>query len=345
MVAESKARVLIIGTGGVGTMTIYALEIGAKAEATAALRSSHEAIMKNVTSIDSLEHGQGIKGIDEIGRKTPLLVDLKTSGENYMTDFHNSGGMSVLLRELKSLLYLDAMTITGRTLGQELASATILSIPTDLSIVRPFDEPLYPASSLAVLRGNLAPGGCVIKASASKVRRLLKHSGRAVVFANSADLAARIDDPHLDVTADDVLVLKNIGPIGNPGMPEAGVIPIPRKLSSQGVMDMLRISDGRMSGTAGGTIILHVSPEAADPKSVLGIIETGDIVTCDLDSRSINVNLSSEEIDKRQAKRMEELKTADAPWMSREATRGYRGLYMRTVNQAEEGADLDFLRA
>ncbi|TQV92424.1 dihydroxy-acid dehydratase [Cordyceps javanica] len=203
--------------------------------------------------------------IDEIGRRTPLLVDLKPSG-----------GMLALLHQLKPLLYLEARTYTGKTLGEELARITPLSVPRDLSCIQPFAEPLYPASSLVVLRGNLASGGAVMKASASKDRRLLKHRGRAVVFAGSADLAQRLDDPDLDVGADSVLVLQNIGPVGNPGMPEAGMIPIPRKLAEKGVSDMLRLSDGRMSGTAGGTIALHISPEAADPSSVLGIVRTGD---------------------------------------------------------------------
>ncbi|KAM0427610.1 hypothetical protein ACHAPT_007571 [Fusarium lateritium] len=286
--------------------------------------------------------------VDEIGRKTPLLVDLKPSGDNYMTDFHNSGGMLALFHELKPLLYLDAMTVTGRTLGQEIAQNSLIPVPRELSVIQPFDNPLYPASSLVVLRGNLAPGGAVMKASASKYRRLLQHSGRAVVFANSADMAERVDDPDLEVTPDSVLVLQSIGPIGNPGMPEAGMIPIPRKIASQGVLDMLRLSDGRMSGTAGGTIGLHISPESADPSSVLGIIRNGDLITCDVEKRILSVDLSDEEISQRiqeRKKTFAENEGAAAPWVQREAMRGYRGLYMRHVNQAELGADFDFLTA
>lgn len=184
---------------------------------------------------------------DEIGRRTPLLVDLKPSGDNYMTDFHNSGGMLALLHELKPLLHLDALTISGRTLGQEIAAAPFHRVSQDglFHCMQPFTEPLYPSSSIVVLHGNLAPQGAVMKASASKDRRLLKHTGPAVVFSNSADLARRIDDPDLDVGPDSVLVLQNIGPRGHPGMPEAGLIPIPRKLARQGVQDMLRLSDGR----------------------------------------------------------------------------------------------------
>ncbi|KAI8677487.1 hypothetical protein LRP88_09487 [Fusarium phalaenopsidis] len=286
--------------------------------------------------------------VDEIGRKTPLLVDLKPSGDNYMTDFHNSGGMLALFHELKPLLYLDAMTVTGRTLGQEIAQNSLIPVPRELSVIQPFDKPLYPKSSLVVLRGNLAPGGAVMKASASKYRRLLQHSGRAVVFANSADLAERVDDPDLEVTPDSVLVLQSIGPVGNPAMPEAGMIPIPRKIASQGVLDMLRLSDGRMSGTAGGTIGLHISPESADPNSVLGVIRNGDLITCDVEKRILSVDLTDGEI----AQRIQERKKtfagsegAAAPWVKREGMRGYRGLYMRHVNQAEAGADFDFLTA
>ncbi|KAK9422644.1 hypothetical protein SUNI508_00507 [Seiridium unicorne] len=294
-----------------------------------------------------------LETIDEVGRKTPLLVDLKPSGDNYMTDFHNAGGMPVLLQELRPLLHLDVMTVTGKTLGQELDALRVVPLPLDspANCIRPFSSPLYPRSSLVVLGGNLAPRRAVMKASASKERRLLSHSGPAVVFANTADMAARIDEPNLEVTADSVLVLQGIGPIGNPGMPEAGLIPIPRKLAAQGVTDMLRISDGRMSGTAGGTIVLHISPESEDPSSVLGILKDGDIITCDVEARSLTVDISEEEIEIRKAARTEALsheasrQETQSPWLARESMRGYRGLYMRSVNQADEGADFDFLTA
>lgn len=282
--------------------------------------------------------------IDEIGRKTPLLVDLKPSGENYMTDFHNSGGMLALLHQLKPLLHLNAMTITGRTLGEEIASAPYIRVPRTSSThcIRPLADPLYPASSLVLLRGNLAPNGAVMKASASKYKRLLKHTGRAVVFNSPSDLSARIDSPDLDVDANSVLILQNIGPIGNPGMPEAGLVPIPRKLAEQGVEDMLRISDGRMSGTAGGTVVLHVSPEAADLHSVFGVVRDGDMVVVDVEERVLTVDLSDEEIKKRVGERVErEGKRTE----ERRSQRGYRGLYVRSVNQAHEGADFGFLNA
>lgn len=282
---------------------------------------------------------------DEIGRNTPLLVDLKPSGQNYMDDFHNSGGMLGLLHELKPLLHLDAMTVSGRTLGEEIASTTYTPIPrsSPMSCIHPLNMPIYPSASLVVLYGNLAPDGAVMKASASKNRHLLNHKGRAVVFANSADMAQRIDHMELDVDADSVLVLQNIGPIGNPGMPEAGLIPIPRKLAELGVKDMLRLSDGRMSGTAGGTVVLHISPESAKPQSVLGIVENGDLIECDVDERLLQLHVPPEEI----ARRIEARVSTNGP-MGKAAvhsTRGYRGLYMRSVNQAHQGADFDFLTA
>ncbi|KAK8080511.1 dihydroxy-acid and 6-phosphogluconate dehydratase [Apiospora hydei] len=317
-----------------------------------AIANRHPAVAGQVT----------LDTIDEVGRRTPLLVDLKPSGDNYMTDFHAAGGMPALLHQLRPLLHLDALTVTGQTLGQELDLAgpvRTLDPDSPVNCIRPFDSPLYPQSSLVVLHGNLAPRGAVIKASASKDRRLLSHSGPAVVFRGTADLARRIDDPGLTVAADSVLVLQGIGPVGNPGMPEAGMVPIPRKLAvEQGVGDMLRISDGRMSGTAGGTIVLHVAPESADPSSVLGVVEDGDVITCDVESRSLKVELTEEEIQSRISRRrqaaaataVEDTSLGEAGgsashWVEKESMRGYRGLYMRSVNQADEGADFDFLTA
>ena len=285
---------------------------------------------------------------DEVGRTTPLLVDLKPSGNNYMTDFHNAGGMLALMHTLRPLLYLNARTYTGKTLGVLLDETTFQPFEYSQKVVRPLDNPLHPSSSLTVLWGNLAPQGAVMKASASKDRRLLEHRGRACVFKE-----------YLDVTADSILVLQGIGPIGNPGMPEAGLIPIPRKLGRQGVADMLRISDGRMSGTAGGTIVLHVSPESADPESVLGIVQDGDYISCDVAKRTIHLEVEQDEINRRIEKRNKEKEllagqndkgnavtdpTRD-PWVARRTARGYRGLYERHVNQAEKGCDFDFLTA
>ncbi|KAL4900021.1 hypothetical protein BDW74DRAFT_171105 [Aspergillus multicolor] len=281
-----------------------------------------------------------LETFEEVGRRTPLLVDLKPSGDNYMTDFHNAGGMLALLHTLRPLLHLSAMTITGQTIGELLDASPFREFPLSPQIIRPLSDPLYTSSSLVVLHGNIAPNGAVMKASASKDRSLLAHTGPAVVFENSADLAQRIDDPDLDVTADSILVLKSIGPIGNPGMPEAGLLPIPRKLAAAGVKDMLRISDGRMSGTAGGTIILHVSPESAVRESPFGIVQTGDIITCNVDTRKLHLEISDEELKAR----IEARKAAAAAEI-KPRQRGYRGLYERSVNQAQDGADFDFLTA
>ncbi len=287
-----------------------------------------------------------LKTIDDIGRDVPLLVDLKPSGDNYMTDFHNAGGMLALMHTLLPLLHLEARTISGKTIGEELDATPFKTFVYSKDIIRPLSNPLYPKSSLIVLQGNLAPSGAVIKASASKDRHLLSHAGPAVVFKNTADLAERIDDPDLQVTKDSVLVLQSIGPIGNPGMPEAGVIPIPRKLGNQGVKDMLRVSDGRMSGTAGGTIVLHVSPESAHAESIFGIVLDGDVISLDAENRKLELMLSDDEIKNRVEKRKHDLEAGGMEGdRAIKPKRGYRGLYERRVNQAELGADFDFLRA
>ncbi|KAJ9299495.1 hypothetical protein DTO217A2_8160 [Paecilomyces variotii] len=285
-----------------------------------------------------------LQTFDEIGRKTPLLVDLKPSGDNYMNDFHNAGGMLALLHQLRPLLHLSAMTISGQTLGEVLDASSFRSFPYSQQLIRPLSDPLYPSSSLVVLYGNIAPNGAVMKASASKDRALLSHSGPAVVFKNSADLAARIDDPDLPATKDSVLVLQGIGPIGNPGMPEAGLIPIPRKLGASGVKDMLRLSDGRMSGTAGGTIVLHISPESALPESPFGVVQTGDIITCNVEKRVLHLDISDDELKARIEERKRSISSSGV-LSERSRKRGYRGLYERSVNQAEEGVDFDFLTA
>ncbi|KPI39288.1 putative dehydratase IlvD1 [Cyphellophora attinorum] len=289
-----------------------------------------------------------LKDFDRIGRKTPLLVDLKPSGDNYMTDFHNAGGMLALMHRLRPLLHLNVRTYTGQTLGELLDQSPFKDFEFSRKVVRSLEDPLWPACSLVVLHGNMAPDGAVMKQSASKDQRLLKHRGTAVVFENSEDLANRIDSDDLEVTKDSVLVLKGIGPVGNPGMPEAGLIPIPRKLGRQGVTDMLRISDGRMSGTAGGTIVLHVSPEAADLDSVFGVVQTGDGIICDVAERRLELEVDGGEIDRRRKERKNNPSGAGGNgqrWLTRKRQRGYRGLYERRVNQAHEGCDFDFLMA
>ncbi|MGZ5848535.1 MAG: dihydroxy-acid dehydratase domain-containing protein, partial [Ramlibacter sp.] len=272
-----------------------------------------------------------LRGLDRLGRETPVLLDLKPTGAHYMEDFHHAGGMATLLRELKPLLHLDALTVTGRTLGEELEAA---GPGFAQDVVRTRARPIHPQGSVAVLWGNLAPGGAIIKQSAADPR-LMEHEGRAVVFENAADLAARIDDPALDVTADDVLVLKRIGPKGAPGMPEAGYLPIPAKLARQGVKDMLRISDGRMSGTAFGSIVLHVTPEAAIG-GPLAWVRNGDRIRVSLARRELALLVSDEELAARRAAEPVAVPTAE---------RGYRKLFLDTVLQADQGVDFDFLAA
>jgi dihydroxy-acid dehydratase len=288
-----------------------------------------------------------LQTIDEIGRKTPLLVNLKPSGDNYMTDFHNAGGMLALLHTLHPLLCLNAKTITGETLGELLDAHPFKSFPYSTSLIRTLDDPLYENSALVVLSGNLAPGGAILKAAASKDRRLLEYSGCAVVFHNTADLAMRIDRDDLEVDKDSILVLKSTGPIGNPGMPESGVIPIPRKLA--GVKDMLRLSDGRMSGTAGGTIVLHISPESEMVDSPFGILRDGDVIECSVAARRLHVWLTDAEIQERVSERRavlaQEKQVVEGRRVLGVKRRGYRGLYEGTVNQAEHGADFEFLTA
>jgi dihydroxy-acid dehydratase len=272
-----------------------------------------------------------LAGLDRMGRETPVLLDLKPSGQHYMEDFHHAGGMATLLRELKPLLRLEAMTVTGRTLGEEMERH---GKPFVQDVVRPFNDPIYPQGGIAVLRGNLAPGGAIIKQSAADAK-LMEHEGRAVVFENSADMAERIDRDDLDVTADDILVLKNIGPKGAPGMPEAGYIPIPKKLARAGVKDIVRVSDGRMSGTAFGTIVLHVTPESAIG-GPLAYVRNGDRIRLSVAQRAISLLVSDEELARR---------AIEQPVVPPTAERGYRKLFLQSVTQADQGVDFDFLRA
>jgi len=271
-----------------------------------------------------------LKAFDRMGRETPVLLDLKPSGQHYMEDFDHAGGMPTLLRELKPLLRLEALTVSGRTLGEEIEAA---GPGFAQSVVRPLADPIYPQGGIAVLWGNLAPGGALIKQSAADAA-LMEHEGRAVVFEDAADLATRIDDPALDVHADDILVLKRIGPKGAPGMPEAGYLPIPLKLARAGVKDMVRISDGRMSGTAFGTVVLHVTPEAA-VGGPLAYVRHGDRIRLSVARRELTLLVSAEEMAVRAA-----AQAINEP----SAERGYRKLFLRSVTQADEGVDFDFLQ-
>jgi len=272
-----------------------------------------------------------LQALDRMGRETPVLLDLKPSGRHYMEDFHRAGGMATLLRELKPLLHLEALTVTGRTLGEELERA---GPGFKQDVVRSLADPIYPQGGIAVLQGNLAPGGAIIKQSAADPG-LMEHEGRAVVFENAQDLLERIDTDELDVTPQDMLVLKNIGPKGAPGMPEAGYIPIPLKLARAGVKDIVRISDGRMSGTAFGTIVLHVTPEAA-VGGPLAHVRSGDRIRLSVKNRELALLVTDTELAQR---------ARDTPVVEPSAARGYRRLFLQTVTQADQGVDFDFMRA
>jgi dihydroxy-acid dehydratase len=274
--------------------------------------------------------GIDLAQLDAMGRQTPVLLDLKPSGQHYMEDFHKAGGLRTVLRELKPLLHLDALTVTGRTWGEELELA---GPGFRQDVVRPLANPIYPQGGIAVLQGNLAPGAAIIKQSAADAK-LMESEGRAVVFEDIEDMAARIDSDELDVKADDFLVLKNIGPKGAPGMPEAGYLPIPLKLARQGVKDMVRISDGRMSGTAAGTIVLHVTPESAIG-GPLAQVRNGDRIRLSVSRREITLLVSDAELADRMRRN---------PVTPPSAQRGYRRLFLQTVTQADQGADFDFLR-
>jgi len=267
--------------------------------------------------------------LNELSDTTPVLVDLKPTGPFYMEDLHAAGGIGAVLRELRPLLHLDCMTVTGETLGQRLDAEPGF---VDRAVVRPLAEPLQPQGGLVALFGSLAPRGAILKRAAAD-SKLFEHEGRAVVFSSLEDLSARIDDPDLDVTADDVLVLQNAGPLSPSGMPEAGYLPIPQKLARAGVKDMLRISDARMSGTAYGTIVLHVTPDSASG-GPLGLVRNGDRVRVSVRDRRIDLLVDQAEL----ARRAEASPPAPA-----NPARGYARLYRREVLLADQGCDFDFL--
>jgi dihydroxy-acid dehydratase len=268
---------------------------------------------------------------DELSESTPWLVNLKPAGEFLMEDFYYAGGLPAVMGQISDLLHLDAITVTGRTLGENLAA-----VPTEIvdeNVIRPRSRPLDPGGSLVVLRGSLCPDGAVIKVSAADPR-LLRHEGRAVVFEDIHDLAARVDDPDLGIDPDSVMVLRNAGPVGAPGMPEWGHLPIPAKLLRQGVADLLRISDARMSGTSYGAVVLHVAPESA-VGGPLALVEDGDLVRLDVEERRLDLVVDEAELDRR--------REAWSP-PERKDDRGYRRLYEDRVLQANHGCDFDFLR-
>ncbi|MGJ4883403.1 MULTISPECIES: IlvD/Edd family dehydratase [unclassified Bradyrhizobium] len=277
-------------------------------------------------------HKIDLDAFDSIGREVPVLVDLKPSGDHYMEHFHHAGGVPKLMKQLGDLIDLDCRSITGQSLRDIVAAAE--DVPGQ-DVIRARDDAIKPEGGLAVLRGNLAPRGAVIKHSAASPK-LLQHTGRAVVFESIEDMTLRVDAPDLDVSADDVLVLRNAGPKGAPGMPEAGYLPIPKKLARGGTKDMVRISDARMSGTAFGTIVLHITPESA-VGGPLALVRSGDMIRLDVPKRSIDLLVDDAELDRRRAA----LKQAATPeW----AERGYAHLFHETILQADDGCDFDFMR-
>ncbi|MGE3450782.1 MAG: L-arabinonate dehydratase [Burkholderiales bacterium] len=267
---------------------------------------------------------------DALARKVPVLANIRPSGKYLMEDFYYAGGLRGLLARLEGLLDLAAATVNGQTLAENVAGAAVF----DDDVIRPRENPLVAADGLAVLTGNLAPRGAVIKPPAMEAR-LLKHTGPAIVFASYDDMAARIDDPALPVTAESVIVLQGAGPLGAPGMPEWGQLPIPKKLLAQGVRDMVRISDARMSGTSYGACVLHVAPEshAGGP---LALVRDGDRILLDVSARRLELLVDEAELARRRA-----AWTAPAPRYSR----GFGALYLAHVTQADEGCDFDFLEA
>ncbi|MGC2660705.1 MAG: L-arabinonate dehydratase, partial [Bryobacteraceae bacterium] len=269
-----------------------------------------------------------LKKFDEISRRVPVLADIRPSGRFLMEDFYYAGGLRALMAEMKDLLHVDALTVNGRTIGENLEGAR-LSNP---EVIRPRTNPLAESGGTAVLYGNLCPDGAVIKTAAASPR-FLKHTGPAVVFKNYNDMDARVNRDDLNVTEDSVLVLQHAGPLGGPGMPEWGMLPIPKKLLPSGVRDLVRISDARMSGTSYGTCVLHVSPESfiGGP---LALVEDGDLISLDVEKRRLDVLLSDEELAERRTKWVR-----PAPKFGR----GYMALYAERVTQAHLGCDFDFL--
>jgi dihydroxy-acid dehydratase len=298
--------------------------------ALAAIGGSTNAVVHLLAIAGRLGIDLSLDDFDAAGAGVPLLVDLQPAGRYLMEDFHRAGGLLAVLREVRDLLDPAALTVTGRPLVDHLADARIW----DETVIRPRSDPLQAEAGIAVLRGSLAPDGAVIKPAAASPG-LLRHRGRAVVFDSIEDFHARIDDPALDVDADSVLVLRGCGPKGYPGMPEVANLPLPAKLLERGVRDMVRICDGRMSGTAYGTVVLHVAPEAA-AGGPLGLVRTGDVIELDVAARRLDVAVDQEAL-----RRREPPAAAVAGYAA--PARGWERLYVDHVLQADQGADLDFL--
>jgi dihydroxy-acid dehydratase len=304
----------------------------------AALRNAAVVLQATSGSTNALIHLAAIAGragltfdlqeFDRVGRDTPVLVNLKPAGEHFAEDFHAAGGVPALWRRLADMLDLSAPTVGGETLGEIVARWPAY---VDDEVIRPLDRPVVDNEAIAILTGSLAPQGAAIKLAAA-TKALTTHEGPALVFDSLDDLSARIDDPDLPVTPDTCLVLRNAGPIGAPGMPEAGALPIPKQLGSKGLKDMVRISDARMSGTAFGTVVLHVSPEAA-AGGPLALVRDGDAIRLDAKGRRLDLKVDDAELVRRRAQ-----------WQPpQRPARGYLRLYTERVTQAEHGCDFDFL--
>jgi dihydroxy-acid dehydratase len=270
-----------------------------------------------------------LERFDELSRRTPVIANVRPSGKSYlMEDFYNAGGLKALLWRLRDWLHLDCGTVTGKTLGDNIVGSEVI----DDDVILPLHKALSEEGGTFVLKGNLAPNGCVVKPAAAD-HRLMRHTGPAVVFENYPDLKARLNREDLKVTPDSVLVLKNAGPLGGPGFPEWGMLPIPNKLLQQGVRDMVRISDARMSGTSYGMCILHVSPEA-HVGGPLALVQDGDLIELDVPARRLQLHVREEELERRRAS-----------WTPPQShySRGYGQLFSQHVTQAHEGCDFDFL--
>lgn len=297
-----------------------------------ALGGSTNAIIHLTAVAGRLNIPVSLDVLNQLSDTTPVLVDLKPTGDNYMEDFYAAGGMGALLRELKPLLHLDTLSVTGETLGERLAAEE--GEWADHRVVRKASNPIEPVGGLVALFGSLAPGGAILKRSAAD-KTLFEKEARAVVFTSLQDLSERVDDPDLDIHADDIMVLQNAGPTSGSGMPEAGYLPIPKKLAIAGVKDMVRISDARMSGTAFGTIVLHVTPEAS-AGGPLALVRNGDRIRLSVKERRVDLLVDEAELARRRA---------ELPERPPLAQRGYAKLYQDHVMQASEGCDFDFLRA
>jgi dihydroxyacid dehydratase/phosphogluconate dehydratase len=294
-----------------------------------ALGGSTNAIVHLIAMAGRLGIPLPLEKFDEISRKVPLLANMRPAGKYLMEEFYLAGGLQALLNGMRELLHTDVLTITGKTLGEDIAEAIIHND----DVIRTPKNPLQPDGGTAILRGNLCPNGAVIKHAAA-TKELCTHTGPALVFDSYPEMKAAIEDMNLHVTKDTVLILRNAGPVGAPGMPEWGQLPIPKKLILQGIRDMVRLSDSRMSGTSYGACVLHIAPESA-VGGPLALVKTGDLIELDVPNRKLHLHVSDEELAKRRA----DWKPAPTRYH-----RGYAKLYVEHVTQADEGADFDFLQ-